>query len=107
MDRHVARLYTLAIAVVVLMLSWAVIAARPWVPTAGGSTSELTALQARETALRRQAAVVRRVTARRWAVYRTDLAGRRAQIADARRRQAAAPAVRVVNLPPLTVTRSS
>jgi hypothetical protein len=46
--------------------------------------------------------------AARWAVYRADLRARRSQIAAAQKASAAAaPAVRVVTLPPLTVTRTS
>jgi hypothetical protein len=126
MTSHTGRLYALALAVVVFFLSWAAIAARPW--AAAKQDARLTALTAREQRLRHDAVLVRRIVRHRWAVYRRQLAHRRAAIAAAQTRQrqldaaaaaAAASAVsyssgggggggvRVVNLPPLTITRTS
>ncbi len=122
---HTGRLYALAAAVLVFFLAWATIAAKPW--TSAKADSRLTALSAREQRLRHDAALVRRIVQRRWAVYRVQLAHRKTQIAAAQARQrqlnaAAAAAsqavsysggsgggggVRVVNLPPLTITRTS
>jgi hypothetical protein len=86
------------------------------------------ALVAREQQLRRDSVIVHKIVAARWAVYKVQLAQRKTTIAAAKRRQsrlnaaaAAArasvptvgasgsqsPAVRIVNLPPLTVTRTS
>lgn len=112
---HAGRLYALALALVVFFLAWAVVAARPWsTPTAD---PRLRSLTARETQLRREARLVNRVVARRWAAYRVALQDRRTQIAAAKAQAAqaaasytAAPApgsVRVVTLPPLTITRTS
>jgi hypothetical protein len=85
----------------------------------------MAALAAREQHLRHDSALVQRIVAARWALYRVDLARRKAAIATWQRRQAqlaaapaptvstnygvgaAAPAVRVVTLPPLTITRTS
>ena len=86
----------------------------------------------REARLRHEAKLVNRVVAARWAAYRAALRIRRSQIAAAKARivaaqaaaqrqaaaatvvvqgapaaAAAAPAVRVVTLPPLTITRTS
>ena len=112
---HVGRLYALALALVVFFLAWAVVAARPWSTPATDPT--LKALATRETQLRREAQLVNRIVARRWAAYRVALRARRVQIAAAKARvaqvaasYAAAPgaaSVRVVTLPPLTITRTS
>lgn len=102
MTSHVARLYALAVALLVFFLSWAAVAARPWAPTTSADP-RLAALAAREQRVRQESVAVRRIVQQRWAVYRARLRTQRAQAAAA----AAAPAVRVVSLPPLTVTRSS
>ena len=78
MTDHVARLYTLAAAMLTLFLSWAAIAAHPWKHASPATTSP--SLARYEQRLRRDAALVAQLTARRAA--------------------AAPPAVRVVTLPP-------
>jgi hypothetical protein len=137
MTSHHARTYTVALTLVVFFLAWAVIAARPW--AAPAADPRLRAVAARETRLRHEVVLVRKVVAARWAAYHARLTLRRVEIARARaaaarvRAQAAAaaaaarasaaaaaavpvasapsapsaPAVRVVTLPPLTVTRTS
>ena len=100
MTSHTGRLYALAVSLAAFFVLWAVIAARPWLPTAAGDP-RLAALDQRALILRRQAAIVDQiVSARRSA----------AQSAARRIRQSAttAPApVRVVTLPPVVVTRTS
>jgi len=117
MTSHTSRLYALAFALVAFFLAWAVVAAHPWTTVA--RDKRLQALAAREAQLRQEAKLVNQVVAQRWAVYRSELQLRRAQIAAAKTRatQAAAsysasaapasPSVRVVTLPPLTITRTS
>ncbi len=106
MTSHVARLYVAAIAIVVLFLSWAAIAARPWAPSAlPAQDPRVQALQARELRLRAESIRVQKIVERRWAVYRKEVARRKALAAQPVAVQA--PAVRVVTLPPLTVTRTS
>lgn len=111
MISHVARLYSLALALFVFFLTWATVGARPWAAAAPQKDPRLAALAARETRLRHESVVVQRLVKHRWAVYRTQLAKRQSQIAAAKQAQAqaaaAAPSVRVVSLPPLTVTRTS
>jgi hypothetical protein len=113
MTSHVGRLYALALALVVFFLTWTTVAARPWVPSASPlADPRLTTLAAREQRLRHESLVVQRIVQKRWAVYRVELQKRKAQIAAAEQAQlaaapAAAPSVRVVTLPPLTVTRTS
>jgi hypothetical protein len=123
MTNHVVRLYAFAGALLVLFLTWAAIAARPWTSNPPAKADpRWTALAAREQQLRQDAVVVQRVVARRWRVYRVRLAMRRREIAAATQshRQALAaaavapsgsnaapPSVRVVTLPPVTVTRTS
>jgi hypothetical protein len=92
MTSHHARLYALALSILVFFVTWAAVSARPWVaepePSAAPSAEESAALRARERALRKQIAAAR------------DLLG--SQAVDE-----ALPAVQVVQAPPVTVTRSS
>jgi hypothetical protein len=126
MTSHTGRLYALSLALVVFFLTWTMIAARPWVTAQ--ADPRLSALAVREQHLRQQSLVVRRLVQHRWALYRVQLHDRQKQIA-ARQRQiaaahqaqlaataaavpsapsaAAGPSVRVVSLPPITVTRTS
>ena len=105
------RTYAVAIALVVFFLSWAAVAARPWATPK--PDAHLAALAQREVRLRADAKLVQQVVDRRMAAYRVALKARRAQIASAQARSSmvvqavAAPAVRVVNLPPLTITKTS
>jgi hypothetical protein len=101
MTSHTGRLYSLALAVVVFFLAWAAVAAHPW--GAPPSDKRLTALAAREARLKQEAKLVHHLVQQRWATYRAQLKVRRTQIAA----QPSAPAVRVVTLPPLTITRTS
>lgn len=140
MTNHVVRLYAFAGALLVLFLTWAAIASRPWASHAAAKADpRWAALAAREHRLRQDALVVQRVVAKRWRVYRVRLAARRRAISTALRRHqqqlaaaraaaaaatasyaskpsysapsssgySAAPSVRVVTLPPVTITRTS
>ena len=112
MTSHVARLYSLALALFVFFLVWATIGARPWAASGTQKDPRLTALTVREQHLRRESVLVQRLVRHRWAVYRVQLHKRQSQIATARQAQQAAasapaPSVRVVSLPPLTITRTS
>ena len=89
MTNHVARLYLLAASVLGFFVAWAGIAAHPWQQSAAPPPAPASpALAAYEQRLRQDAALVRRLVALRQA-------------------RPAAPAVRVVTLPPLTTTRTS
>lgn len=103
MTSHIGRLYASAIAIVVLFLAWAAIAAQPWVPPSQDPRAQ--ALAAREQRIRQESIRVQQIVDRRWATYRRALAQRKALAA--RPTVVQAPAVRVVTLPPLTITRSS
>ena len=122
MTSHHGRLYALALALVVFFGAWAVIAAHPW--ATASADPRLRTLAIRQAQLQREAKLVRKVVAARWARYRVQLKARRALIARvnaaaaaaARAAQAAAVApaapaaapVQVVNLPPAhVVTRTS
>jgi hypothetical protein len=109
MTSHTGRLYGLAFALVVFFLAWATIAAHPWATAAGDP--RLAALAAREAQLRRESKLVKAVVAQRWATYRAQLKVRQAQNAAlpsaSSAASAASPQVQVVNLPPLTITRTS
>jgi len=105
------RTYAVAIALVVFFLTWAAVAARPWATPK--PDPRVAALAQREVRLRADAKLVQQVIDQRLVAYRIALKARKTQIASARARSlqvaqaAVAPAVRVVNLPPLTVTRTS
>lgn len=110
MTSHVGRLYALALALLVFFIAWSAFAAQPWARSVKPDP-RLAALAAREQRIRHESVVVRRLVQKRWVVYRAQLKQRKALIAV---RQAqlsappvAGPSVRVVNLPPLTVTRTS
>jgi hypothetical protein len=109
MTSHVGRLYALAVALLVLFLTWTAVAAQPWVAPAG-QDPRLAALAAREQRVRSQSIAVRNIVQHRWAVYRAQLRTRNREIAAAKHTRALAaqaPSVRIVTLPPLTVTRTS
>lgn len=122
------RLYAIVIAVVIFFVSWAAVAAKPWATTA--TDPRLAVLAQREQRLRTDAKLVQQVVDARLATYHQALRARKAQIAAVKAQAAAAqarslqvaqssataasastysaaPSVRVVNLPPLTVTRTS
>jgi hypothetical protein len=117
------RVYAVVLALAVFFVSWAAIAARPW--ATAKPDPRLAAIAQREQRLRTDAKLVQQIVDRRLATYRTalkqrqgDIALRQRQAELARAAQASssalavsqssvAPAVRVVNLPPLTVTRTS
>ncbi len=119
MTSHHARLYGLALALVVFFLAWAVVAAHPWATAA--SDPRLKTLGTREAELRHEAKLVRQVVATRWAHYRVQLKLRRVEIAKVAASNAAAAAqqsvvaaapaaaapVQVVNLPAHVITRTS
>lgn len=95
MASHTGRLYATALALVVFFLGWAAIAARPWVTTAKVDP-RMQVLAVRQAALQQQAKLVA-----------TIVAQRHAAAATAATTQNVSAAVKVVNLPPLTVTRTS
>ena len=120
MTESTHRLYAVVLAVTVFFVSWAAVAAKPW--ATARPDPRLAALAQREQRLRADAKLVHLVVDRRMVAYRAALAVRKAQIAEVARQTAArraaprqssqstvasAPAVRIVNLPPLTITRSS
>ena len=126
MTNHAGRFYALAGSILLFFLSWAAVAAHPWATSGTARDPQLVALAQREQRLRKDAGLVQRVVARRYAVYQAHfaaykaaLARRNAQNAAAARQahllsmQQSAPAaasaggVRVVTLPPLVITRTS
>ena len=87
MTDQVRRLYVLALSLLGFFLAWAGIAAHPWATATSRESTGATALARYEQRLRADAALVD-------------------QLRAARSSQPA-PSVRVVTLPPLTMTRSS
>jgi len=98
MTDHVARLYALTVAVLVFFVAWAAVAAHPWATTKSAATPDprVQALIMKQQRVRAEALTVRRV-----------LAARRQQATLAAATPLPAPPVRVVTLPPLTITRTS
>jgi hypothetical protein len=98
MANHAARLYALALSLVAFFLAWAVVAARPWAPTK--ADPRLHTLSVRATELRREAKLVNEIVALR-------AKASAAPTSPAASVPAPAQAVQVVNLPPVTITRTS
>jgi hypothetical protein len=106
MTSHVGRLYAASVSILVFFLTWLAVAARPWAPQASDPRlAALAALAAREQRVRAETVIVQRIVSDRWATYRRELARLRLQAAAPP--AVSAPAVKVVTLPPLTVTRTS
>jgi zinc transporter ZupT len=106
MTDHVARLYGLVVGVLVFFAAWAAVVALPWATTAtSGVDPRLAALSARQQRVHLESLRVQKVVNARWAAYHAALAKRNA--AAATLATSAAPSVKVVTLPPLTVTRVS
>jgi hypothetical protein len=91
MTDHVARLYAAVLALVAFFLTWAVIAARPWLPEKAAADPRVAALERREEQLRRESLRLQRTVERR---------GGTGEASPAR-------SVGVVSVPPITSTRSS
>ena len=98
MASQVGRLYALAIGVLVLFLSWAAVAAHPWTTPKAGTQVQLLAL--REQALKRETALVNTILRQRAAAAKQATHPISAT-------STAQPNVKVVTLPPLTITRTS
>lgn len=105
MTDHVARLYALVAGVLVFFAAWAGVVAHPWATTPA-QDPRVAALAARQQRVRLESLRVQRIVDHRWAAYKAALAKRNAQAAQLASAPAA-PSVRVVTLPPLTVTRVS
>jgi hypothetical protein len=89
-DARVTRLYVFAVTLLVFFVLWAAVAARPWATTTRADP-RVAALAAREQRIHLESVLVRRLRAQR----------AQQQVA------AAAPAPRIVTLPPLVITRTS
>ena len=103
MTSQLARLYALVSAVLVFFLAWAAVAAHPWAPQAGTDPQTRGARGTSAANCSVDSLRVKQIVDRRWATYRSELASR----THSRPECAATPSVRVVNLPPLVVTRTS
>jgi hypothetical protein len=90
-DARVTRLYVFAVSLLVFFVVWATVAARPWVAKGSSADRQIAALAAREQRIHLESLLVRKLRARR---TQQPVA-------------AAAPAPRVVRLPPLVITRTS
>jgi hypothetical protein len=125
MTDHVARLYAIAVTLVVFFVTWAVVSARPWAASATPAKDpRLVALEQREARVHRESIRVRKVLKHRYHVYQVKLRQRKHQIAavNAANAQASAatvtvassswsapsaPSVSVVTAPPVTSTHTS
>ena len=102
MTNHLARLYAVVGSVLAFFVTWAAVAAHPWAPRPA-QDPRVAALTARQQRVQAESVRVRRIVNARWAAYRKQLAARNLASAQTQ----AQPSVRVVNLPPLVVTRTS
>jgi hypothetical protein len=109
MTDHVARLYALVVGVVVFFVAWAAVVAHPWAPTTSstGADPRVAALAARQQRVHLESLRVKRIVDARWAAYHRALAARKATARTTAVSAPAAPSVRVVTLPALTVTKVS
>jgi hypothetical protein len=81
MTSNLGRTYAIVAAMIVFFLTWAVVAARPWVePSSIKTDPRIAALDARERRLRAESVRIKAIVDRRWALYRTALAKRKRQI---------------------------
>lgn len=103
MTSQLARLYVLVVGVLVFFVAWAAIAAHPWAAKPA-QDPRIAALAARQHQLQVESVRVKRIVDARWTNYRRQLAAQHATAASLAQTR---PSVRVVNLPPLVVTRSS
>lgn len=103
MTSQLARLYALVTGIVAFFLAWAAVAAHPWAPQPQ-QDPQVAALVARQQQIQFESLRVKHIVDTRWAAYRSKLAAHNAAAAQV---VAAAPSVRVVNLPALVVTRTS
>jgi hypothetical protein len=112
MTSHVARLYALAISLIVFFAVWLAVSTHPWPQTTKASASavdpQLARLSARERHLRAETRRVNLIVKRRYSAYRTALARRNHANAAARTQhnaqlaaahQAALAATRAVSAP--------
>jgi ABC-type protease/lipase transport system fused ATPase/permease subunit len=91
MTSGLGRIYAIAAAIVVFFLSWAIIAARPWVQAPEAKADHrLAALDQRERRLRNDAVAINAIVQKRWNVYHAQLVQRKHQIAARKKAQAAA-----------------
>jgi hypothetical protein len=89
MRSHTLRLYVSLITLLLFVVLWSVIAARPWTAARSSASPALEALKARERHLRHEARVVERTVRRRWTGYRRRLHAREVQIRTLEQRHAA------------------
>lgn len=106
MTSHVARLYALVLGVLVFFVAWAGVVAHPWTATSATTDPRLVALAARQQRVHLESVRVQKIVALRWSAYRRALAQHTATTGQPTS-VPAAPSVRVVTLPALTVTRVS
>jgi hypothetical protein len=86
MRHRTARSYLATAALLVFLLLWVTVAAKPWSsPVKPAADPRLVALNARQRHLQQESAIVKRLVAKRWAVYQHRLAARRRQIDAAKR----------------------
>jgi hypothetical protein len=110
MGSRVLRLYVAGVTLLVFVVIWAVIAAKPWASTTArrGLAPRLAALNGRQHRLEREARLVKQTLDRRWREYRQRLRQRQAQIKRLERRHAAevAAAARQAGAAPTYVSAS-
>ena len=106
MTSTTGRLSVVIVAIFVFFVVWAAIAAHPW--KSASTDPRLQAIAVRRQALVRETALVNKLVAvHAAAVKSASAAAASAQASVVTAAPASNPAVRVVTLPPLTITRTS
>jgi hypothetical protein len=90
MTNNFGRVYAITLTIVVFFLSWAIIAARPWVSAPEAKTDpRIAALNVRERRLHKDAVEIRTIVQKRWTVYHSQLVRRKHLIAVRKKAQQA------------------
>ncbi|MGZ4386079.1 MAG: hypothetical protein ACXVZO_04065 [Gaiellaceae bacterium] len=84
MSGTLGRVYSIATALVVFFVAWALVAAKPWVSTKPAADKRLAALDQRQRQLRAESIAVRKLLAHRWNAYKVAYAKREREIAAVR-----------------------
>lgn len=107
MTSHVVRLYAVVAGILAFFLAWAAVVAHPWTARPAAVDPRVAALAARQQQVHLESLRVQKIVRARWAAYHAALAKRNPAAATQPASVPATPSVRVVTLPPLTVTRMS
>lgn len=85
MTNSFGRSGAIALAIFIFFMTWAIIAARPWIEEPSVATDpRIVALNAREARLRRDATQINAIVKKRWTAYQAQLNVRKKKISSIR-----------------------